>query len=92
MFVSCAEYDGEHSRSDRGLPTRNAGEAAVYAALRAPSGRGDVSAVEPLSELEPDPSDCAGTGSYATHERHKERLHPRDRLFRDTRRRRRSEG
>jgi hypothetical protein len=63
---SCADYDGEHCRADRVYVTTDAEEAAVYAALTAPGGRGDVYEVKPICELEPDPAAATGTGSYAT--------------------------
>jgi hypothetical protein len=63
---SCADYDGEHCRTDRVYLTTDAEEAAVYAALTAPGGGGDVYEVEPVGALEPDPAASAGTGSYAT--------------------------
>jgi hypothetical protein len=63
---SCAEYDGgEHCRADRVYVTTDAEEAAVYAALTAPSGRGDVYEVEPVGELEPDSAAVPGSASYA---------------------------
>jgi hypothetical protein len=40
-------------------------EAAVYAALTAPGGRGDVHEVEPIGELESDAAAAPGTASYA---------------------------
>ena len=46
--------------------TTDAEEAAVYAALAAPGGRGDVYEVEPVGELEPDSAAAPGTASYAT--------------------------
>ena len=63
---SCADYASDHSRADRVYVTTDADEAAVYAALAAPGGYGDVYEVEPLGELQPDPPDLAGTGSFAT--------------------------
>jgi Rifampin ADP-ribosyl transferase len=63
---SCADHDGEHCRTDRVYLTTDAEEAAVYAALTAPGGGGDVYEVEPIGELEPDPAAAPGTGSYAT--------------------------
>ena len=63
---SCADYDGEHCRTDRVYLTTDDEEAAVYAALTAPGGGGDVYEVEPVGALEPDPAASAGTGSYAT--------------------------
>jgi Rifampin ADP-ribosyl transferase len=63
---SCADYDGEHCRTDRVYLTTDAEEAAVYAALTASGGGGDVYEVEPVGALEPDPAAAAGTGSYAT--------------------------
>ncbi len=62
---SCADYDGEHCRADRVYLTTDAEEAAVYAALATPGGRGDVYEVEPLDELEPDSPPVPVTGSYA---------------------------
>jgi len=63
---SCADYDGEHCRNDRVYVTTDAQEAAVYAALATPGGRGDVYEVEPIGELEPHPAAAPGIGSYAT--------------------------
>ena len=63
---SCADYDGEHCRADRVYLTTDAEEAAVYAALATPGGRGDVYEVEPIDELELDSPAVAMTGSYAT--------------------------
>lgn len=64
---SCADYDPEHCRSDRVYLTTDREEAAVYAAVRALGGGGDVYEVEPMSELEPDPPDLdTTTSSYAT--------------------------
>ena len=63
---SCADHDSEHCRADRVYLTADANEAAVYAALATPGGRGDVYEVEPLDELEPDSPAMPVTGSYAT--------------------------
>jgi rifampin ADP-ribosylating transferase len=63
---SCADYDGEHCRADRVYVTTDAEEAAMYAALTAPGGRGDVYEVEPIGELELDPAAAPETSSYAT--------------------------
>ncbi len=63
---SCADYDGEHCRSDRVYLTTDLEEATVYVAL-APRGRcGDVYEVEPTDEPEPDPSCATGTTTFTT--------------------------
>ncbi len=53
-------------RADRVYLTTDPVDASIYAAL-APGGRyGDVYEVEPLSELEPEPSGALGAASYTT--------------------------
>jgi len=61
---SCSEYDNDHCRPDRVYLTTDVAEAAVYAALAPPGGRGDVYEAEPEGELEPDASGELGT-AYA---------------------------
>jgi Rifampin ADP-ribosyl transferase len=63
---SCADHDSEHCRADRVYLTTDAEEAAVYAALATPGGRGDVYEVEPIGELRPDRAAAPMASSYAT--------------------------
>ncbi len=63
---SCADYDGEHCRSDRVYLTTDLEEATVYAALAPRGGCGDVYEVEPMDEPEPDQSCADGTATFTT--------------------------
>jgi len=63
---SCADFDSRHCRPDRVYPTADPEEAAIYAALAAPWGFGDVYQVEPMDDPKLAASDTRGSSSFTT--------------------------
>jgi len=63
---SCADLDSRHCRPDRVYLTADPEEAAIYAALAASWGFGDVYQVEPMDEPKPVAWDARGTSFFTT--------------------------
>ena len=63
---SCADFDSRHCRPDRVYLTADPEEAAIYAALAAPWGFGDVYQVEPMDDPKLAASDTRGSSSFTT--------------------------